>query len=160
MSEQRHIQISYNQLRYSELKQELKVLVDKARTATGQAYAPYSNFKVGAAVALDDGSIHVGANQENAAYPSGLCAERVLLNYVHSNFPKKKPVALAIAAQNQAGFTKEPVVPCGSCLQVMSELEKSWEVDLPVYLVGEEGIIEVKGVQNFLPFFFSGSLLK
>ena len=160
MSEQHHIHVSYRQLDYTDLDKKLQELVDKARLATNQAYAPYSNFYVGAAVLLDDNSIHIGANQENAAFPSGLCAERVLLNYVHANFPEKKPVALAIAAKSKTDFTVEPVVPCGACLQVMSELEQSWQVQLPVYLVGEKRIIEVEGIRNFLPFAFNGSFLK
>jgi cytidine deaminase len=154
------IQAEYIQHTYAELDDSLRELISKAKEATGQAYAPYSNFKVGAAVLLDDGSIHVGSNQENAAFPSGLCAERVLLNYVHSNFPDLKPLAMAITARNSDGFTEEPVTPCGACLQVMGELEKSWDIELPVFLSGEMGVIEVKGVHNFLPFFFNGTLLK
>lgn len=143
-----------------ELRPEIRSLVDTSKKACATAYAPYSEFKVGAAVLLSDNSVHTGSNQENAAYPSGLCAERVLLNYVHANFPHTTSVAMAIAAEKSTGFTLDPVIPCGACLQVMGEMESSWEIELPVYLYGEKGVVEVKGIRNFLPFFFTKDFLK
>ncbi len=160
MAKEGLIEAKYTFYAVDELTPEVRSLVEASKKACSSAYAPYSKFKVGAAVLLSDESLHVGSNQENAAYPSGLCAERVLLNYVHANFPDVSPKAMAISAEKAAGFTSEPVIPCGACLQVMGELESSWEIELPVYLYGKKGVIEVKGIRNFLPFFFTKDFLK
>lgn len=154
------INVKYSSYKSHELPDATQNLLSKAKSACDTAHAPYSQFFVGAAVLLESGAIHIGSNQENAAFPSGLCAERVLLNYVHANFPKDKPVALAIAARKGEAFTVEPVTPCGSCLQVMAEFEKEWGKELEVYLYGETNIIKVNGVKQFLPFLFKSEFIK
>ena len=154
------IHVKFEIFQFEELSESIQRLLLKAKEATDLAHAPYSQFHVGASVELESGNVFMGNNQENAAFPSGLCAERVLLNYVHANFPKDKPVALAIAARKNSGYTQEPVTPCGSCLQVMAELEKEWDRELDVYLFGEKNIFRVQGVKHFLPFLFKSEFLK
>ncbi len=152
-------QVKYEVYSFNELPDAIQHLVSNAKEASNKAYAPYSQFYVGAAVKLQSGATYSGNNQENAAFPSGLCAERVLLNYVHANFPEDKPIALAIAAKKNTEFTKEPVTPCGSCLQVMAEFEAEWNKELDVYLYGENKVFHVKGVKHFLPFLFKSDFL-
>ncbi|MBO5961222.1 MAG: cytidine deaminase, partial [Paludibacteraceae bacterium] len=108
---------------YDELSETYQNLVDKAKQQTKTAYAPYSKFHVGAAVLMDNGEILCGSNQENAAYPSGLCAERTTLFYANAHYPDRKVVALAIAAAQNEAFLEEPISPCGACRQVMLEYE-------------------------------------
>ncbi|MBA4321645.1 MAG: cytidine deaminase, partial [Odoribacter sp.] len=111
----------YNSI--EELDQSDKKLVLAARDAAQKAYSPYSKFRVGAAVELETGIIICSANVENAAFPSGICAERSALSFSASNYPSLKPKAIAIAAFNEDGLTKEPVPPCGNCRQVIAEEE-------------------------------------
>lgn len=98
-------------------------LINKAIQIAGKSYSPYSNFPVGASVLLDNGEIFAGNNQENVAYPSGTCAERTVLNYVHGNFPENRIKVIAISALNTSSTT--PVTPCGFCRQVIVELEQN-----------------------------------
>ena len=100
-----------------------KKLINAAKHATEKSYAPYSNFKVGAALLLENGEIITGNNQENAAYPSGLCAERVATFYANSVYPNEKVVAIAIAAWSNGKFTDDVITPCGGCRQVLLETE-------------------------------------
>lgn len=119
----RKIYIEYEELSASDLPKHLAGLLQVAEKAALNAYAPYSAFKVGAAVLLDDNSVVVGNNQENAAYPSGLCAERVALYAAKAQFPNKTIKALAVTAQSGAVELTSPVSPCGACRQVMAEYE-------------------------------------
>jgi len=115
-------------------------LVHQAKLSTDNAYAPYSNFKVGAAVLLENGKMIHGNNQENAAYPSGLCAERVALFFANSNFPEIKVRRIAIAAKNGDDFTKLPITPCGSCRQVILEAQNRYEIPIKIILYGTEKV--------------------
>ena len=117
---------------YEELDEADRHLIDTAREATRRSYAPYSRFAVGAALRLIDGTIVSGSNQENAASPSGLCAERTTLFYANSRYPDQAVDTLAIAARNERGeFLSDPISPCGACRQVMVETEKRETIQPP-----------------------------
>lgn len=137
-----------------ELSDEEKKLIQMAKDVSNKAYAPYSRFKVGAAILLDNGVMLSGNNQENAAYPSGLCAERVVLFYASSSYPKAKVAMLALAAQNVNGFTSEPVSPCGSCRQVFLEVENRHSKKIRMLLYGTERITIVNSAKDLLPLSF------
>lgn len=135
-------------------------LMKKAIEAKQNAYAPYSKFKVGAALLLDDGTYITGNNQENAAYPSGMCAERVAIWKVSSEFPHKKILKLAISASSSTQILKEPVAPCGACRQTLSEYEIKQKDKIEVYFMGEEGeIIKTESVLDLLPIAFDKTFL-
>ena len=106
-----------------ELSTEEQILVDKAIEATTRSYSVYSHFAVGAALMLENGDIVLGANQENAAFPSGLCAERTAIFAAQVNNPDQPLKTIAIAARNENGLLKKPITPCGGCRQVMLEIE-------------------------------------
>ena len=142
-----------------ELSNDEKKLIQIAKDATVQAYAPYSKFRVGAAVLLDNGEILYGNNQENAAYPSGLCAERVVLFYANARYPEAKVLTLAIAAQNINGFLTEPVSPCGACRQALLEAENRYSQKMRLLLYGTNEIIIVDSVKDILPLSFGMSSL-
>lgn len=131
----------------------------EARKITTQAYAPYSGFHVGAAVLLGNGTIVKGNNQENAAYPSGLCAERVALFYANANYPDTKVVAIAISAAKNGVLVNETVKPCGSCRQVLAETELRFGTPIRIVLDGQEAIVVLKGVESLLPLSFSKKAL-
>jgi cytidine deaminase len=144
-----------------ELNPEDRSLLEHARKAIKSAYAPYSAYHVGAAVLLDDGQIVTGNNQENVAYPSGICAERVALFYASSQFPDIAVKAIAVTAKAKHFNIKSPVTPCGSCRQVMAEIENRHHHELRLIMYGENGnIIVVEGVKNILPLMFTAEELK
>lgn len=143
-----------------ELPTIVKGLMHKAIEAKQNAYAPYSNFKVGAALLLEDGTIITGNNQENAAYPSGMCAERVAIWKVSSEFPNKKILKLAISASSSTQILREAVAPCGACRQTLSEYEIKQKAKIEVYFMGEEGeIISTESVLDLLPIAFDKTFL-
>lgn len=143
---------------FEELSAEDQKLIEAAKESTFHSYAPYSHFCVGAAALLDNGEIICGSNQENAAYPSGLCAERTTLFYANSTFPDVGVQTLAIAARNEKGeFTPSATAPCGACRQVMLETQERSKHPLRTLLYGEEGVIEVHCVEDLLPLSFSAS---
>lgn len=144
---------------FDELPEEEQKLLQKAMKATDNSYAPYSNFRVGAAVLMDNGVIYIGANQENAAYPLGLCAERTAIFAANAQHPKNKIVALAIAARNKDGFCKVPVAPCGSCRQVMLEVETRYKQPIKILLFGSEAVYVVDSVKEILPLQFTSDSL-
>ncbi len=144
----------------AELDNKGKELIESAKKAAESAYAPYSKFRVGAAVLLENGEIIQGSNQENAAYPSGLCAERVAIFYANSKYPNVPIKRIAVTANTKDGFIKEPIPPCGSCLQVMLESEKRYEQPLQVILYGSEKITVADSIKQFLPFNFNKEMLK
>ena len=137
-------------------------LVQCAREAAAGSYAPYSHFHVGAALRLSDGTVVKGCNQENAAFPSGLCAERTALFSAGAQHPDKAVTALAIAACDDHGtFTREPISPCGACRQVMLETEQRHGVPMRILLYGVDGTLVVKGgTKELLPLTFDGSFLR
>lgn len=152
------ILIDYNSL--AELEVEQQELIKKAKEAAINAYAPYSQFEVGAAVLLENGEIIQGNNQENAAYPSGLCAERVAIFYANSKYPNVAIKSIAVTANTKDGIIKEPIPPCGSCLQVMLETEKRSNKDIQVILYGENKITVAENINQFLPINFNKEMLK
>ena len=157
---ERKIEISVMVYAYEELSEEYKRLVDEAKNATQNAYAPYSEFNVGAAVLLENGEMVSGTNQENAAYPSGLCAERVTMFYANSKYPNVAPKALAIATFAGGDFLDEPITPCGACRQVLLESEIRYGVDMDVLLYGTRGVYVVKSVKALLPLAFDKGALR
>ncbi len=145
----------------NELSSQDKELVEKATEAHDNAYAPYSQYHVGAALLLDDGEIITGNNQENVAYPSGLCAERVALFYASSQFPNAKIKTIAIAAKAENFIITEPVAPCGACRQVMSEYETKQQSPIRIILKAEKGkILIFTKVEDLLPLIFHAEELK
>ena len=139
---------------YEELLSEEKFIVDKAKEATFRAYAPYSKFKVGAAALLANGEIVTGNNQENVAFPSGLCAERTALFYAHSQYPDDSVKALAIAAYTEGDFLDRPISPCGACRQVMLETEMRFKQPIEIILYGKEEIFIIESIKDLLPLAF------
>ncbi len=152
---QKTLIINYRQLRREELGEADAQLLQKAIEATGRAYAPYSNFKVGAALRLASGVVVAGSNQENVAYPSGLCAERTAMFAAAAQYPDQPFEALAIAACRPDG-SLTGVTPCGACRQVMAEYEKLSGQKLHIVLYGnDEKILLFDGVESLLPFIFT-----
>jgi len=142
-------------LEWSELGSEVQNIISKAKSNTERAYSPYSKFSVGAAALLENGKIIDGNNQENMAYPSGLCAERIAIFSAGSLFPNEPIKILAIAAQTGGSFTDEPVTPCGGCRQVLSEQEMRQKKEMDIYLYGKKKIYHIKGANKLMPLSFS-----
>jgi cytidine deaminase len=143
-----------------ELSSNDRELVNAARRAALNAYAPYSKFRVGAAVRLESGIIVQGANIENAAFPSGICAERSALAGSASNWPGDKPVTIAVAAYTEDGLTREPVPPCGNCRQVLAEEEFRNKQSIRIILSGEARIQVIEKGADLLPLQFNRNNLK
>ena len=136
-------------------------IVDAARAATANSYAVYSHFNVGAAVRLSDGTIVCGTNQENAAYPSGLCAERTTLFWANSQYPTLAVEAIAIAARTEQGELDRPIPPCGACRQVILETEKRFDKAMRIILYGaKECYIIEDGIKALLPLSFDAGFLE
>lgn len=141
---------------YTELSDERRQLVDAARAATARSYAPYSKFCVGAAIRLDNGVIIEGSNQENAAFPSGTCAERTAAFYAHSRHPEAKFQAIAIAACGTDGReVANPIPPCGACRQSLLEFETLAGRGVEVILVGRNAIYIIPSIGSLLPISFT-----
>jgi len=152
----KNISISWTEFKdVSELSPEDQELVLSARKISEKAYAPYSGFNVGAAVRLEDGTIVTGTNIENAAFPSGICAERNALSSAASNYPSIRPVAVAIAARNLNGFTHDPVPPCGNCRQVIAEEEFRNGSPIKIILTGTGRIQVIEKGGDLLPLQFN-----
>ena len=151
----KEIKIAYQEYdSLSELNPEDFTLATAAIEAVESSYAPYSNFNVGAAVMYEDGGIVKGSNQENAAYPSGICAERTALFYASASRPNKAMAALAIAASQENGLLETPVTPCGACRQVMAQYQLKSGIPMRILLVGAHKIWEFAKVDDLLPFTF------
>ncbi|MFP5080088.1 cytidine deaminase [Pedobacter sp. JCM 36344] len=154
--EQKTFTISYKNFSdISELESADKVLCEHAVRALDTSYSPYSQFRVGAAVQLNDGSIVTGSNQENVAYPSGLCAERVALFGIGASKPTVIIEKMAITAQTNNFKIMNPITSCGACLQVMAEFEQKQkkEIEVLFYCIGGE-VVKVSSIKNLLPFTF------
>jgi cytidine deaminase len=147
--------VSLIQMKENELTSIESNLLQEAVSASHRAYAPHSKFYVGAALILENGEIVTGSNQENAAYPSGICAERVALFKAGSDFPSAKVLVLAIYAHSDNYKVPDVLCPCGGCLQVMSETENRQNKPYDILLKSETSILKAKGVSQFLPFSFS-----
>ena len=151
----KEIKIAYQEFRsLDELESSDRMLAQAAIEATSQSYAPYSHFNVGAAVMYEDGEIVKGANQENAAYPSGLCAERTALFYASASRPDKAMTSLAIAASQDGKLCSIPATPCGACRQVMAEYQTKSGRPMEILLVGAEKIWKFAKVDDLLPLIF------
>jgi len=144
---------------FDELDSSKQMLINKAKEQVTKAYAPYSKFHVGAAVELENGEIFAGSNQENSAYPSGLCAERVAMFFANAQYPDQPVKTLAIAAFTNGNFLAEPITPCGSCRQVLLETEQRFEKDITILLYGTNHVYEIKNVKQLLPLCFEKSSL-
>ncbi len=144
----------------SELDSQAQKLMNLAIEARKQAYAPYSNFNVGAAILLDNDEVVMGSNQENAAYPSGMCAERVAIYSAGSKYPKTPILKLAISASSTLKKVTEPVAPCGACRQAISEYEVNQNTPIEIFFMGENGaVIKVNSLKDLLPLSFDKSFL-
>ncbi len=137
-----------------ELSVDEQTVVKCACAATRNSYANYSHFHVGAAVMLDNGKVVIGANQENAAYPSGLCAERTAIFSAQTNYPDQPVRLLAIAASDVNGLRDKPVTPCGACRQVILEVEERYNKPIEILLYGTTGVYRIKSVKDLLPLCF------
>ena len=139
---------------YKELLLEEKSVIAGAKDACSRAYAPYSQFRVGAAVLLANGEIVAGSNQENVAFPSGLCAERTALFYANSRYPEQAVKSLAVAAYTQGDFVESPISPCGACRQVILETEMRYLNPIRIFLYGKKEIFVIEGINDLLPLAF------
>jgi cytidine deaminase len=140
----------------AELAREDAALLEEARSHTHLSYAPYSHFNVAAAARLHDGTIVYGANQENASYPVGICAERTLLSAISSQFPKEKAETIAITYSSQLAESNHPVGPCGLCRQTLLEYEQRWGQPIRLILAGQQGkVLIINSAADILPFNFT-----
>lgn len=146
--------ISIESYQLDELSPQDQELVQAAIKATHNAYANYSRFYVGAALRLENGKIVIGANQENAAFPSGLCAERTAVFAAQANYPDSPIETLAIAGRNEKGVLPNPITPCGACRQVILEIEDRYKKPIKILLYGTQKIYCVRSVKDLLPLSF------
>ena len=143
-----------------ELPLDIQNLMEQAVAVRKNAYAPYSKFRVGAAILLDNGKVVLGSNQENAAYPSGLCAERVAIFQAGAIYPNAKIVKLAITAASDTNPTKSPIPPCGACRQSIAEYEFKQDTPIEIYFMGESGeVYKSNSINNLLPLSFDKTSL-
>lgn len=144
----------------NELSKDVYDLMQEAIAVRKTAYAPYSKFRVGVAILLDNGKVVLGSNQENAAYPSGLCAERVAVFYAGSVYPQAKILKMAITAASDSNKTTSPIPPCGSCRQSIAEYEIKQETPIEIYFMGEDGPVNKSAsLKNLLPLMFDKKFL-
>ena len=151
--------ITYEYDSIKELNEDEQLLINKSKNAVKNAYAPYSKFNVGAAVLLENGEIVIGTNQENAAYPSGLCAERVAIFYANSKYPNVAIKSIAVTAFTNNKFIENPLPPCGSCRQVIIESETRFNKPIKIYLVSNTKITVVEDAKDLLPLNFDDNFL-
>jgi cytidine deaminase len=145
---------------FEELSNSEKEFMNQAIEIRKKAYAPYSKFQVGAAIVLDNGVVLQGSNQENAAYPSGLCAERVVIFYAGANYPNNKITKLFISATPSDRDSENPIPPCGSCRQSIAEYEIKQDLPIEIYFMGAKGAVyKSDSLKNLLPFMFDKSNL-
>ena len=143
-----------------EVDHDIQSLMKQALNARKKAYAPYSKFSVGAALLLENGEVITGSNQENASYPSGLCAERTAIYYAGSQYPDMKILKIAITAGSLIKTTNSPIPPCGACRQAIAEYEIKQETPIEIYFMGETGkVIKSNSLANLLPLVFDKSVL-
>lgn len=152
-----NINIRIEHCQMEELEDADRELVECALKATENSYAEYSHFYVGAALRLENGKIVIGANQENAAFPSGLCAERTAIFAAQANYPDQPVTTLAIAARNDNGLLDEPVSPCGACRQVILGIEDRYKRPIRIMLYGKRGVYCVSTVKDLMPLSFVDS---
>jgi cytidine deaminase len=159
--QEKKIELSFILAHLSELSAQEQQLVANAKAAFKTAYAPYSGFLVGASVLLENGEVINGSNQENVAYPSGLCAERVALFYAAAKFPDVKINTVAISVLSKNFEVKDVISPCGACRQVMAEYEEKQHRPIKVILHSPtDEVLIANKVEDLLPFMFKSPLLK
>lgn len=145
---------------FNELPKAIQSLMNSAIEARDNAYAPYSKFNVGAAILLDNNEVVIGSNQENACFPSGLCAERTAIFYAGAKYPKAKMLKMAITASSQSQITDQPIPPCGACRQSIAEYEIKQDSAIEIYFMGVKGkVIKSESLANLLPLLFESSVL-
>ncbi len=145
----------------NDLTSEEQLLLKMARESAEKAYAPYSGFRVGAALRLQSGLIVSGSNQENVAYPSGLCAERVALFHAGADFPLLSATHLVISCRSEKFEVNRPITPCGACRQVIAEYEARWKQPIRILMAGAKGeIYAVNGISGLLPMAFEADELR
>ena len=143
-----------------ELPNDISLLMSKAVEARKLAYAPYSQFKVGTALLLENKEVVTGNNQENVSYPSGLCAERTAIYYAGSKYPNSKILRMAISAASSTKQTNSPIPPCGACRQAIAEYEIKQQTPIEIYFMGETGnVVFSRSLSNLLPLLFDKSVL-
>ena len=158
--ETRRIVINYTEYtNKSEMPADEAALLARAEEMTASSYAPYSNFHVGAAVLMSNGEVFGGSNQENAAFPSGLCAERTAIYYASAQCPDEAVVAVAIAAEYKGKPTEDVPSPCGACRQVLLEAEQRAKNAIEVLLYGTDGVYIIRSIKDLLPLSFDESFL-
>ena len=139
-----------------ELTPEERSLIEQAIEGTNRSYSPYSLFHVGAALKLQNGVTYIGCNQENAAFPAGICAERSAIFAAGAQYPDQPIVMLAIAARSREGeFTKEPVSPCGTCRQVLIETETRFQHPIRILLYGQRCVYILDSIKQLMPLSFT-----
>jgi cytidine deaminase len=149
------LKLAFIEYNFDELSAEDKNLYDKAMDAAKHAYAPYSGFSVGATCLLDNGEVFAASNQENAAYPSGLCAERSLLFYVGAHRPEQTIVKLVVAIKSKLKDPKKIYSPCGACRQVFAEYQNRQSSPIQIlFESGENKLLVCDKVDDILPFIF------
>lgn len=155
------INLTFLKAHFNELDEAEQQLIDKAKSAYSNAYAPYSGFLVGSAVLLENNEIICGNNQENVAYPSGLCAERVALYYAGANYPNVKVKTIAISAKSKTYDITDVVSPCGACRQVMAEYQQNQHKNIRVLLHSPNNeLLIANSVEDLLPFMFNSEQLR
>lgn len=155
-----NLNIAIKHCQLDELSVVDRELIEQAMKATDNAYAEYSHFYVGAALRLANGRIVIGANQENAAFPSGLCAERTAVFSAQANFPDQSIEALALVARNDNGLIDNPVTPCGACRQVLLGVEERYGLPMRILMYGKNGVYSVGSAKDLLPLSFVDSSMK
>ncbi|MCB0462101.1 MAG: cytidine deaminase [Flavobacteriaceae bacterium] len=159
----KEVKVESNFFVYEDVKDipsDVQQLMQKASEARINAYAPYSKFHVGAAILLDNNEVVTGSNQENASYPSGLCAERTAIYYAGAKYPKSKILKMAIIAGSTKTMTTKPIPPCGACRQAIAEYEIKQESPIEIYFMGETGkVVKSNSLANLLPLLFDKSVL-
>lgn len=155
-----NLNIAIKHCQLDELSVADRELIEQAMKATDNAYAEYSHFYVGAALRLANGRIVIGANQENAAFPSGLCAERTAVFSAQANFPDQSIEALALVARNDNGLIDNPGTPCGACRQVLLGVEERYGLPMRILMYGKSGVYSVGSAKDLLPLSFVDSSMK
>ncbi|GAA4271381.1 cytidine deaminase [Aquimarina gracilis] len=145
---------------FDELPENIQELMHQSMMIRDKAYAPYSEFLVGAAILLENGEVVLGNNQENACYPSGLCAERTAIYYAGANYPDVPVVAMALSAKSLKYKLITPTPPCGACRQAIAEYEQKQDNPIIIYFMGETGkVVKSSSLSNLLPLIFDNSYL-
>jgi len=154
MRKKEHQSVFYEFTSISELAQSDRQLIEQAKDAALKAYAPYSEYQVGCAVLMENGESFHGSNQENAAFPEGLCAERVAVSYAKTQYPESAIQKITITAIKKGNIADNPPIPCGGCLQVLLENEHRNGKQIKILLYGSKKILMARGVRQFLPLGF------